>query len=163
MTRYLVLEAPGGPDRDHRSTRFVADRFHAVALFLPWIWLAAHRLWLRALAVFVVQMAAGVLALQPGFEIAGTLATLATGLLTALEGGNAIASHLVARGWRLRTVIHAHDLETAEAMWFGSIASHQAEKPPERVKWVDMPAQSGNARWRDETSGLTGLDFSGGR
>ncbi|MGG2478320.1 DUF2628 domain-containing protein, partial [Rhizobium sp. BR5] len=40
MTSYLVLEAPNGPDRDHKTTRFIADRFVWLALIAPWLWLA---------------------------------------------------------------------------------------------------------------------------
>ena len=57
MTSYLVLEAPGGPDRDHRTTRFIADRFSWLALLFPWLWFAIHRMWWIAVSVVILQVA----------------------------------------------------------------------------------------------------------
>jgi hypothetical protein len=95
MTSYLVLEAPTGPDRDHKTTRFVADRFSWLALIFPWIWLASNRLWLAALAAFFMQLIASQLSMLPGLGIVGLLSGLAIALLCALEGRNFLVQHMV--------------------------------------------------------------------
>lgn len=165
MTRYLVLEAPGGPDRDHVSTRFIADRFSAIAFIAPWLWLPLNRLWAHTLAVFSLLIMAGAIATLSGSGIPVPLCLLVCGLLAGFEGRSMLAGDLEARGWTVRTVIHATDLETAEAIWFATTATAASFTPPlPRAAWAAGQDKNGKrAGWRDDTSGLVGLDFSGGR
>jgi hypothetical protein len=121
MTSYLVLEAPGGPDKDHASTRFIADRFSWLALIAPWIWLAVHRLWLAAIATVLLQIIASVIAISDGFAPVGLLTGLAIALLVAFEGRNFTVRHLVAKGWTMKSVITAPDLGTAEDLYFSQL------------------------------------------
>lgn len=122
MTSYLVLEAPNGPDKDHVSTRFIADRFSWLALIAPWIWLAVHRLWLAAIATVVLQIIAGIIATSDGFAPVGSLTAVAIALLVAFEGRNFVARHLMGTGWTLKSVIAAPDLGTAEDIYFSQMS-----------------------------------------
>ncbi len=121
MTSYLVLEAPGRADRDHRTTRFIADRFSWLALLLPWIWFAIHRMWWVAISIVVLQIAAGQVARLDGFGIIGILFALSVGLVAGFEGRNLVQRHLIAKGWTLKDVIVAHDLSTAEEIYFSNL------------------------------------------
>lgn len=118
MTSYLVLEAPGGPDRDHTSTRFIADRFSWLALLAPWIWLAVHRLWLAAVATVALQIAAMTISANAGFAPVGVLTAIAIALLVAFEGRQHVVRHLQRAGWDLKSVVVAADLATAEEIYF---------------------------------------------
>ncbi len=121
MTSYLVLEAPGGPDRDHRSTRFIADRFSWLALLFPWVWFAVQRLWWVAIGIVIFQVAASQVSGLDGFAVTGALFALAAGLIAGFEGRNIVVRHLVAKGWALKDVVTAPDLATAEDMYFSNL------------------------------------------
>ena len=121
MTSYLVLEAPGGPDRDHRSTRFIADRFSWLALFFPWIWFAVHRMWWVAISIVVLQVVAGQVSNLDGFGSIGILFAVAVGLVAGFEARNLAKRHLIGKGWTLTDVILAHDLSTAEEIYFSKL------------------------------------------
>lgn len=121
MTSYLVLEAPGGPDRDHRSTRFIADRFSWLALLFPWVWFAIQRLWLVAIGIVVLQVAAGQVSGLEGFGTTGALFALAAGLIAGFEGRNILVRHLLCNGWTLKDVVHARNLATAEEIYFSNL------------------------------------------
>ena len=128
MTSYLVLEAPGGPDRDHRSTRFIADRFSWLALFFPWIWFAVHRLWWVAASIVVLQVAAGQISGIEGYGILGALFAVTAGLIAGLEGRNILFRYLVSKGWAIKTIVTAHDLATAEDIYFSNLPESEATK-----------------------------------
>ena len=121
MTPYLVLEAPAGPDRDHRSTRFIADRFSWLALLFPWVWFAVQRLWWVAIGIVICQVAASQLSGLEGFAITGALFALGVGLIAGFEGRNIVVRHLVAKGWELKDIVTAPDLATAEDMYFSNL------------------------------------------
>ncbi|MBD8687840.1 MULTISPECIES: DUF2628 domain-containing protein [unclassified Rhizobium] len=144
MTSYFVLEAPGGADRDHRSTRFIADRFSWLALLFPWAWFAIHRLWWLSIAIIVLQVAASQMSGLGGFGIIGSLFALSVGLIAGLEGRNIVARHLVLKGWTLKAVIPARDLSTAEETYFSNLAEDDAAE----VSAIPQP------EWkRDRTNG----------
>lgn len=135
MTSYLVLEAPGGPDRDHRTTRFIADRFSWLALLFPWLWFAIHRMWWIAVSVVILQVAAGQVSRLDGLGVVGLLLTITAGLIAGFEGRNLLQRHLIAKGWTLKDVIVARDLSTAEEMYFSNLPeqddAHMTVSQPE--------------------------------
>lgn len=128
MTSYLVLEAPGGPDRDHRSTRFIADRFSWLALFFPWLWFAVHRLWWVAASIAVLQVAVGQISGIDGYAPIGALFAVTAGLIAGLEGRNILVRHLVSKGWAIRTIVTARDLATAEDIYFSDLPESETAK-----------------------------------
>lgn len=152
MTSYLVLEAPGGADRDHRTTRFIADRFSWLALLFPWIWFAIHRMWWVAISIVVLQIAAGQVARLDGFGIIGILFALSVGLVAGFEGRNLVQRHLIAKGWTLKDVIVAHDLSTAEEIYFSNL--------PEQDQTPTLVSQS-EWKTRDRVGGFMTNDPAG--
>ncbi|MCY0092833.1 DUF2628 domain-containing protein [Hoeflea ulvae] len=112
MTAYLVLASPGAEAPDERS-EVIADSFAPWAFLAPVIWLLFNRLWLEAVAAFLVVALATVLAVDYGQVLVAMAISLALSLITALEGRNWRASALQRRGWRLVDVIGTDDPGTA--------------------------------------------------
>lgn len=163
MTSYLVLEAPDGPDRQGLSTRFVADRFSWLGFIVPWIWLAANRLWLFAAIAVVIQISAGALSTVKGLEVAGALSAIALGLLTGFEGRNLLIRHLTAKGWQTTDLVVAPDLATAENIHFSMIADQlPVETAVAKPEW--KTSSQGFSHLADsDAAGLFQFDFSGRR
>ncbi|MDQ1197155.1 DUF2628 domain-containing protein [Agrobacterium sp. SORGH_AS 787] len=145
MTSYLVLEAPGGPDRDHRTTRFIADRFSWLALFFPWLWFAIHRMWWMAASIVILQVAAGQVSRLDGFGITGLLFAAAVGLIAGFEGRNLLQRHLIAKGWTLKDVIVSHDRSTAEEIYFSNLPEdeHPLQGSVSKPEWKVREAAGG--------------------
>lgn len=160
MISYTVLTPPDGPDRDHASTLFIADRFIWSALLVPWIWLLSHRMWFAAFFVFVSEYIAIFLMRQPGLGTAGLLAVLAIHALVALEGGNLHIRHLIARGWRVVGQIAAPNLATAEEMFFASLPEPAVTPLPSAADWA-KPNSSSTKGWNAPALGL--FDNTGAR
>lgn len=160
MKSYLVLTPPGGPDPDHRKTIIMADRFSWLALLFPWIWLLTKRLWLPAVAVFLLQAVAGQLTQVTGFELVGLLAALSINLLVALEGRHFYSEVLIRRGWTLQDVITASDLETAEELYFASQRQARTELPAV-ANWAKPSEAAPSTGWHQGGIGL--FDHQGGR
>jgi hypothetical protein len=151
MASYLVLRPPG-VNREPESVRFVKDGFSFAALVFPLIWMLFHRLWIYALAFFILQMALATAIELMGFGPAGTLALLALNLLVALESGEIRRSYMTARGWVLDAVVVADSIDMAEEIYFSS-----AEPAVRPAVATTGPARPGLA----PAFGL--FDTSGGR
>ncbi|MGF9566372.1 DUF2628 domain-containing protein [Neorhizobium sp. JUb45] len=160
MISYTVLTPPDGPDRDHASTLFVADRFVWSALLLPWIWLLTQRMWFAAFVVFVSECMAIFILRQSGLGTVGLLAIIAIHALVALEGGNLHIRHLIARGWNVAGQITAPDLATAEEMFFAGLPEPVATPLPSAADWA-KPNSSSTSGWNAPALGL--FDNTGAR
>ncbi|HBT70690.1 MAG TPA: DUF2628 domain-containing protein [Agrobacterium sp.] len=163
MTSYLVLEAPNGPDRDHKTTRFIADRFVWLALIAPWLWLALNRLWLAAAIVFVAMILAGQASMLPGFEPAGILCGFAIALITALEGRNFLVRHLIGKGWKMTSVISAPDLSSAEEIYFSDLTDTATTEQLSQPVWTPAPQRSGDKNFVNDPAGSFLFDLNGRR
>lgn len=163
MTSYLVLEAPNGPDRDHKTTRFIADRFVWLALIAPWLWLALNRLWLAAAIVFVALLLAGQASMLPGFEPAGILFGFAIALVTALEGRDFLVRHLIARGWKMTSIISAPDLSSAEEIYFSGLSDTETTERRSQPVWTPSPQKSGDKNFVNDPAGSFLFDLNGRR
>ncbi|OAE36966.1 DUF2628 domain-containing protein [Agrobacterium tumefaciens] len=164
MTSYLVLEAPNGPDRDHKTTRFIADRFVWLAFFAPWLWLAINRLWLATAIVVIAFFAAGQISTFAGFEPAGILFGLATGLITALEGRDFLVRHLIRKGWTLTSVVSAPDLSSAEDIYFSGLSENaDAVEQMSQPVWTPSPQKSGDTNFVNDPAGSFLFDLNGRR
>ncbi|MBB3946553.1 hypothetical protein GGQ73_002506 [Rhizobium skierniewicense] len=164
MTSYLVLEAPGGPDRDHRSTRFIADRFSWLALLFPWVWFAIQRLWWLSIGIIILQVAASQMSRIEDLGIANALFALMVGLIAGFEGRNMVVRHLVSRGWILKTVIHARDLATAEEIYFSNLPAEdfsQTSNIP-HPDWK-RDRKTGNGFMSNDPAGSFQFDLNGRR
>jgi hypothetical protein len=164
MASYIVLEAPQGPDSNHSNTRFIADRFSWLALIFPFLWLAAHRLWLLAFTVFLAQIIVVQLAAAFEFGAMGLLGSLAISLLVALEGRQFVINHLIARGWTLQAALPADNLSVAEQIYY---ALYACEKPPtlasnQTVDWSKKAAVT-SGQTLDELMGIFQFDVKGRR
>jgi len=157
---YTVLTPPGGADRDHASTLFVADRFIWSAMCLPWIWLLSRRMWLAAFVVFVAECLVIFFMQQPGLGTAGLLAILAIHALVALEGGHLHIRHLIVRGWHVVGLETAPDMATAEEMFFAVLPEPAATPLPVASDWAKQNSSSTQG-WSAPALGL--FDNTGAR
>lgn len=160
MKSYLVLTPPGGSDPDHRKTIVMADRFSWLALLFPGIWLLTKRLWLPAIAVFLIQAIAGQLTQVSGLELVGVLGALSISLLVALEGRHFYSEVLIRRGWTLQDVITATDLEAAEEFYFAGQQQARTELPAV-AGWARPSTAPPSTGWNQGGIGL--FDHQGGR
>ena len=164
MTSYLVLEAPNGPDRDHKTTRFIADRFVCLALVAPWLWLAVNRLWLAAAVVFVAMLLAGQASMLAGFEPVGILFGFTVALLTALEGRNFLVRQLIGKGWKMTSIISAPDLSSAEEMYFSGLSERtETTEQLSQPVWTTSPQKSGDKNFISDPAGSFLFDLNGRR
>ena len=116
MRRYRIVEPPGAEGRTE-SARFLRDGFRPWAVVLPSLWLLGHRLYLAAVAVFLVDVL--VMAAAPGDDLpAAALLSLLLGLGVALEGPSLVARRLVRRGWRDAGAVWARDAIDAELLYY---------------------------------------------
>lgn len=136
MASYVAMRPPGNESAEH--VQFVRDGFSIVAFFVPFIWLAWHRLWLEAILVFAVAVLIGVLGETTAWGPA--LAPLMTflGLYVAVDGGVLRVSALKRRGWTEAGVVEANDLDEAEIRWFAG------DRPPQQPtpEQAPLPALS---------------------
>lgn len=109
------------PDRSagaHRaeSARFLKDRVSILALILPLVWLAWHRLWLAFAAYFVFST------VLTGFGATSYAPTVIAfsflpGIYLLLEGHNLIAGKWESQGYQMIDLVEAESVESAELRW----------------------------------------------
>jgi hypothetical protein len=156
---YLVLTAPGGADIKHEKTRFIRDGFTVLGFVFPWIWLAVHRLWLYAVAAFLLQSVGGALMDRPDLWLVGFAVTIGTSLLVGLEGQNLRVRNLAAKGWQDDALISADRLDVAEEIYFSEIRTDLSDGTP-----LPSPQWDGGSRTdRGTTTSLGLFGFDGGR
>ena len=160
MITYFVLTPPGGPDRDHVSTRFVADKFAWVAFIFPGFWLLFHRCWLIGLATLALQAVAVWMTEQPSLFWAGTLTEIAISLLIGLEAHHIHVRNLVSKGWTLADLVAAPDLATAEAFYFSMLPTPPRPTLPS-TDWSQFSSPARPAAQRGPALGL--FDIGEGR
>lgn len=139
MASYMILTPPGGRADDERA-RFVADGFSWGAFLFPALWLFSKRMWLFGIAVAVLQILLISLSAIAGGVLAALLLHLALALLVALEGPMLIVRRLTTRGWTLRAIVPARDLETAEEIYFANVPTSDRRAMERPV--VDWPSQA---------------------
>jgi hypothetical protein len=155
---YLVLTAPGGADIKHEKTRFIRDGFTVLGFLFPWIWLAVHRLWLYAVAAFLLQSIGGALMEQPSLWLVGFAVTIGTSLLVGLEGQNLRVRNLAAKGWQDDALVSADTVDVAEEIYFSEIQTELGDDAR-----VPSPQWDGGSRAdRGATTSLGLFGFDGG-
>lgn len=142
MISFIVLTPPDGPEPDHRSTRFIADRMVWTAFVFPGIWLLLNRCWLWGIAVLITQFACGLLVDQPGFLWAGIAAELALALIIGLEGRQILIRTLMRRGWNLDAVVAAPDVVSAEQIYFSGPAGDVRQTKTPTTDWARLSAEA---------------------
>ena len=136
MASFIILTPPGGPDRDHHSTRFIADGLSLTAFFFPWIWLFSRRLWLWGIAAFVVQGIGTEFLANDALAPAGLAMLLTTSLFCSLEGKKLESTLLQKKGWTLEKVMVAQDLGTAEEIYFSTLPAPVPQTMPKTADWI---------------------------
>ncbi|MBB5576852.1 MULTISPECIES: DUF2628 domain-containing protein [Rhizobium] len=160
MASYLILTPPGGPDKNQARTRFIRDGFSWTAFLFPTLWMLFHRLWLLAIAAFLLEGIAWELISRPGFFAAGIAILLGLRILAALEGSHAAYRNLIAGGWKTEGLVSAPNLATAEEIHFSEIEP-KAEENICSNNW-DIPSSPNTGSSQGGPSfGLPGYD--GGR
>jgi hypothetical protein len=158
---YLVLTAPGGADVAHEKTQIIRDGFTVLGFLFPWIWLAAHRLWLHAIAAFLLQSLGGALMDRPGLWPIGAAVTFGTSLLVSLEGQNFRIRSLASKGWKEDALVSADSLRVAEEIYFSSV---QTDIPDgTRVPSPQWDSASRADAFRGNATSLGLFGFDGGR
>ncbi|MBZ9676678.1 DUF2628 domain-containing protein [Mesorhizobium sp. ES1-1] len=113
MAAYVVMEPPGrGVKAD--ATTLVRDGFNWVALLVPPLWFAWHRLWIEAGIAFVVMGALSMLGQYFGLGLPGSLLSLLVSLYVGLEGQGLRIAALRRRGWHEWGVVEAATLDDAD-------------------------------------------------
>ncbi|NLS05919.1 DUF2628 domain-containing protein [Rhizobium sp. P32RR-XVIII] len=156
---YVVLTAPGGADVAHEKTRIIRDGFTLLGFLFPWLWLLVHRLWLFAIAAFLLQAIGGCLMDRPGLWPAGFAITVGTCILTGIEGMNIWIRNLASKGWNEEALITADSLETAEDIYFSNIETPTSGKALPAPDWKRNPSSNKSG----DTTSLGLFGFDGGR
>jgi len=136
MASFLILTPPGGPDRDHGSTRFIVDGLSCTAFFFPWVWLFSRRLWLWGIAALLAQGFGAQLLVDDALAPAGLTILLTTSLFFSLEGKKLESASLQKKGWKLEKILVAQDLGTAEAIYFGTLPEPLPQTMPRTPDWL---------------------------
>lgn len=112
MASYMVMEPPLR-DRAEKAV-LVRDGFHVVALLVPFVWFAFHRMWREAaiaLGVGVLLSAAGSLA---GLGAASGWLSVLVGIYVGLEGAALRIASLKRADWMEWGVVEAQNATDAE-------------------------------------------------
>jgi hypothetical protein len=159
MATYLVLTPPGAAQKAER-TLLVRDGFSLIAFLFPTLWLFFHRLWLFALAAFLLQGIGGELLRRDGLWPAGVAILFGVSLLAALEGRNLDAGRLSAKGWQEDGVVVAGRLAEAEDLYFADAAGEE-EQNIAPVEW--NVSAVGKTQRSDGGPAIGLIGFDGGR
>ena len=98
--------------KGERGLRVVGDGFDLLALLLWPVWLVWNGLWITALGMLVLLVAAA--AVTP---FALLTVSSGAGLIFALEGASFIRAELGLRGWRETAVVEARSEAGAEELY----------------------------------------------
>ncbi|PCK78031.1 DUF2628 domain-containing protein [Rhizobium sophoriradicis] len=156
---YIFLTPPGSTGTRLEETRVIRDAFTWLGLLFPWAWLLVHRLWLYAVAAFLMQAIGGVLMDEPGLWPAGAAITLGVNLLVGLEGQNLRIRNLAGKGWNEDALIAADTIGIAEDVYFSDKAV-QPDTDAAVPSW-DNKTRLSSPHGQATSLGLFGFD--GGR
>ncbi|ARQ56182.1 UNVERIFIED_ORG: hypothetical protein GGE64_005961 [Rhizobium etli] len=156
---YIFLTPPGSAGTRLEETRVIRDAFTWLGLLFPWAWLLVHRLWLYAVAAFLMQAIGGVLMDEPGLWPAGAAITLGVNLLVGLEGQNLRIRNLAGKGWNEDALIAADTIGIAEDVYFSDKAV-QPDTDAAVPSW-DNKTRLSSPHGQATSLGLFGFD--GGR
>ena len=102
---------------DPQEVRLVRDRGAFIALVLPAVWLAWHRLW-YPLAIYLCIAFFFFAAGTTHWASIAALFSFIPGLYLFLEGPNLLAAKCRNAGFQFVDVVDADNLEAAELKWF---------------------------------------------
>ena len=99
------------------NARFVKDTLAPLALFIPFLWLLFHGLWLETIAYVLIAIGTGAI-MELGWPAIGFALSLLPGLYLFIEGRELLAAKLRRKGWRFAGVVEADSEEAAERRFF---------------------------------------------
>jgi hypothetical protein len=99
------------------KARFVKDALAPLALFIPFLWLLLHGLWLETIAYVLIAIGTGAI-MELGWPAIGFALSILPGLYLFIEGRELVAAKLRRKGWRLAGVVEADSKEAAERRFF---------------------------------------------
>ena len=129
MSSFYVLTPPSAGSRKE-DTLFVRDGFSWLAFLLPIPWLLYRRLWLLAGLSIALYIVAGFAAEQWGLEALPEAYSLLLSLWVGLEGNHLHATKLEKAGFRLETIVNAHNLDDAEEIYFSELSDEEEYSGP---------------------------------
>jgi Protein of unknown function (DUF2628) len=130
MASFVVMRPKNDSTND--DVHFVRDGFSVLGFAFPIIWLAWHRLWLHAAIWFGISGLIAALVYWSGNPLAigvGFIASIATNLLVALEGGNWVKHNLEREGYVEADVISARFEKEAEEVFASRFETTHHQKP----------------------------------
>ncbi len=120
MATYRVFQKINAKENERafgEDIKFVRDGFSFLALIFPILWLLINRLWL-AFAIYILLLSIIILLGIHYHSVFPFLLNNIPGLYLAFEGQNIVARKLVFLGYREIDILHATNLEEAEAQFF---------------------------------------------
>ena len=150
MASYVVMEPPARGEEERAV--LVRDGFHFLAFLLPAVWLLFHRLWIEAVAAFVVAGALGGLGAYAGFGPASSMLSLLVGIYVGMEGAALKVAALRRRGWREWGVVEADNAGDAEIRYLTQAVSGETD-----VQAAPLPVEQPAARPRVSTGPALGM------
>jgi len=145
MAPYVVMEPPGRAGAGEAV--LVRDGFSWLAFFFPPLWLLWNRLWMEALAVFLLLGLLAALAEAAGLGPAGGALGLLVSLFVGLEGNGLRIAALRRRGWLEAGVVEAQTLADGEIRYATAVEDDPQPPLPRIVPHVALgrPIQTGMA------------------
>ncbi len=129
MTAYVVMESDFGEPGSR--TEFVRDKFAVIALIVPVIWLAWHRLWIEALLALAAAVAIAAFGTISGMGMVAPLLSTLVSIFVAIEGPQLRIAALERRGFRQAATVEADSAADAELRYFSRReARTQASQTP---------------------------------
>src|SRR5690606_1403559 len=113
MAIYSVLEPPDTGDARFEKAVVIKEGFSVIALIAPLLWFLWHRMWLEAVAIFIISAGLGLLGMIPGLEVAPGLGILVS-VFAGLEARNLQAGSFRRHGWKDWGVVVASSHGEAE-------------------------------------------------
>ena len=116
MKTFVVMESDIG--EPGVRTEFVRDGFAIMALVVPVLWLAWHRLWIEALLALAAAIAIAAFGTISGFGTAAPLLSTLVSIYVAIEGPQLRIAALERRGFSQAATVEASNASDAELRYF---------------------------------------------
>jgi len=126
MAIYSVLEPPDTGDTRFEKAVVIKEGFSVIALIAPLLWFLWHRMWLEALAIFIVSAGLGALGMIPGLEVVPILGILVS-VFAGLEARNLRAGSFRRHGWKDWGVVVASSHGEAELRYMTEALANRNE------------------------------------
>ena len=159
MTTYTVHHRARAADeilQRSDETVFIKEGISWPALFIPFLWLIYHRLWIALAGYVALIIAIGIAALALSLsDVITNVLSLGTNVLLAFEGNNLRRWTLRLKGHQDVGVVIGRPMIEAERRFFQSLVDHGGTAPDPGPVPAEKPVQVATALGGD--SGPAGL------